>query len=590
MISPRTALRRSKGKGEASHAGAGSATRAGTAPGLSNQLLQRHAGGGAGAPPFRNRGRPLDRAARDRFAPHFSGLDEVRIHDDAEGSRAATALGARAFTAGRDIAFGPGFYAPGTAVGAHLLAHELAHVAQGGGTIRRAPLEGEEEVPLPPVTSLFTLDYWGDKMCGGHACFTDEMIEQFINESERANHQFIVASLPPPIGEIGNFQVSIGSFSEKDPDVPLAAPAAAGTARVPGSPAPGLGENRIVMGDGGYQTVSGALTLAEETGQPIVRLRPGALAGAQEISLIAHADTQLIDIGRASLTPEALADKLVESGFRGRIIRLIACSTGLACADLPIFGQRLTNALARHGVETAIIAPEGKPGFDEATGRTPRVLPPGADKMTKNVRDAGKGWRYFVAEVPTGPAPPDVEGVLPRFHPGTWSGAGMAGAQMALMLAASYFHAQAVARRAGEQRAETGFAPWGPTGDTLYDIGAWLLDPGDEAGRSIPLDERFDMPIWRRHVARTLYAHPVGEEFRMAWWTSEAPRPFESPRYRVFYGIYRKLPDGGWMTLGCEDCEGKDFPPDLEKIISPFVSDDELYDYLDLPRGDPMSA
>uniref|UniRef100_UPI0022EAD86A eCIS core domain-containing protein n=1 Tax=Falsiroseomonas oryzae TaxID=2766473 RepID=UPI0022EAD86A len=41
--------------------------------------------------------------------------------------------GARAFTLGRDIVFAPGRYAPETAAGRSLLAHELAHVVQQGG-------------------------------------------------------------------------------------------------------------------------------------------------------------------------------------------------------------------------------------------------------------------------------------------------------------------------------------------------------------------------------------------------------------------------------------------------------------------------
>jgi outer membrane protein OmpA-like peptidoglycan-associated protein len=59
----------------------------------------------------------------------------VRIHDDQVAADSARALSARAYTVGRDIVFGAGEYAPGTAAGRHLLAHELAHVVQQ----RRAP-------------------------------------------------------------------------------------------------------------------------------------------------------------------------------------------------------------------------------------------------------------------------------------------------------------------------------------------------------------------------------------------------------------------------------------------------------------------
>ncbi|MDO8144909.1 DUF4157 domain-containing protein [Isoptericola sp. 178] len=59
----------------------------------------------------------------------------VRIHTDARAGAAARARGVRAYTLGTDITFAPGTYAPGTATGDRLLAHELAHVVQQGGRV-----------------------------------------------------------------------------------------------------------------------------------------------------------------------------------------------------------------------------------------------------------------------------------------------------------------------------------------------------------------------------------------------------------------------------------------------------------------------
>jgi hypothetical protein len=56
----------------------------------------------------------------------------VLIHTDALAAQSATAVNAFASTAGRHIAFGTGQYVPSTTAGKHLLAHELAHVAQQG--------------------------------------------------------------------------------------------------------------------------------------------------------------------------------------------------------------------------------------------------------------------------------------------------------------------------------------------------------------------------------------------------------------------------------------------------------------------------
>jgi len=67
-------------------------------------------------------------------------LGAVRIHTDTQAGTLSRQLSARAFTTGSDVFFGSGEYQPGTASGRHLLAHELAHTVQQGGSqpIRRA--------------------------------------------------------------------------------------------------------------------------------------------------------------------------------------------------------------------------------------------------------------------------------------------------------------------------------------------------------------------------------------------------------------------------------------------------------------------
>jgi hypothetical protein len=89
-------------------------------------------------------GAPLSADSRAYFEPRFGrDLSDVRIHADAAAAHAAQAIDARAYTLGNHIAFAPGEHAPSGREGAHLLAHELAHVVQqeSGLTraIRRAP-------------------------------------------------------------------------------------------------------------------------------------------------------------------------------------------------------------------------------------------------------------------------------------------------------------------------------------------------------------------------------------------------------------------------------------------------------------------
>jgi uncharacterized protein DUF4157 len=62
-----------------------------------------------------------------RFGHDFS---RVRVHTGQSAIESVNAVGAVAFAVGRHVVFGNGRYAPGSAAGRALLAHELAHVVQ----------------------------------------------------------------------------------------------------------------------------------------------------------------------------------------------------------------------------------------------------------------------------------------------------------------------------------------------------------------------------------------------------------------------------------------------------------------------------
>src|SRR3546814_3433885 len=86
-------------------------------------------------------GEPLPRTVRASMEPAFGqDFGHVRIHRDAAAAGTADAIGARAYTLGNHIAFNRGTFAPGTAEGDHLIAHELAHVEEETGMVRRSVL------------------------------------------------------------------------------------------------------------------------------------------------------------------------------------------------------------------------------------------------------------------------------------------------------------------------------------------------------------------------------------------------------------------------------------------------------------------
>jgi outer membrane protein OmpA-like peptidoglycan-associated protein len=83
-------------------------------------------------------GRPLDMATRAFMEPRFDhDFGAVRVHNDAPADSSARSINALAFTYGRDLVFRAGHYAPDSSSGRELLAHELAHVVQQGGSSPR---------------------------------------------------------------------------------------------------------------------------------------------------------------------------------------------------------------------------------------------------------------------------------------------------------------------------------------------------------------------------------------------------------------------------------------------------------------------
>lgn len=89
-------------------------------------------------------GHPLDPATTSFFESRFGhNFGHVRVHTGSEAADSARSINALAYTAGSDIVFAHGRYAPHTDHGKHLLAHELAHTIQQSSrasmTIRRSP-------------------------------------------------------------------------------------------------------------------------------------------------------------------------------------------------------------------------------------------------------------------------------------------------------------------------------------------------------------------------------------------------------------------------------------------------------------------
>jgi hypothetical protein len=110
-----------------------------------NRFVQRLVSG------MRSQEAALAPATRTRMEGQLGeDLGGVRVHAGDEAAARADAADARAITEGEDIYFGAGEFAPESASGQALLAHELAHVVQqrpaaAGAAVPGASLEHEAE-------------------------------------------------------------------------------------------------------------------------------------------------------------------------------------------------------------------------------------------------------------------------------------------------------------------------------------------------------------------------------------------------------------------------------------------------------------
>ena len=137
-----------------------------TSPSPSTPRIQRFTGQfgeQAGAAPvsvdrvLASSGRPLEPTLRQSMEQRFSqDFSQVRVHTDAQAAVSAQEVSADAYTAGQNVVFAAGRFAPESQQGQRLLAHELTHVVQqcaadtadvaDQSTIRRQSVSDEKEL------------------------------------------------------------------------------------------------------------------------------------------------------------------------------------------------------------------------------------------------------------------------------------------------------------------------------------------------------------------------------------------------------------------------------------------------------------
>lgn len=113
-------------------------------------------------------GQPMDAETRAFMEPRFRrDFGQIRIHTDTSAAQSAKELNARAYTAGNNIVFAQGEFAPRSAGGRILLAHELVHTLQQGGQpqlIQRSPDKDDAPAPQIPHDATVTQKAEGNKI------------------------------------------------------------------------------------------------------------------------------------------------------------------------------------------------------------------------------------------------------------------------------------------------------------------------------------------------------------------------------------------------------------------------------------------
>ena len=128
----------------------------------------------------RGKGSPLPNSTKSfmesRFGTEFSN---VNIHTGGEAIQLSRDLNAKAFTVGNDIYFNRGAYNPGLVDGKKLLAHELTHTIQQGGTQSKVFNRTHNEV-------IQRASFWeGVSRFFGGGTFSNEELKEYLDKITR---------------------------------------------------------------------------------------------------------------------------------------------------------------------------------------------------------------------------------------------------------------------------------------------------------------------------------------------------------------------------------------------------------------------
>ncbi|HEX7839183.1 MAG TPA: DUF4157 domain-containing protein, partial [Kofleriaceae bacterium] len=142
-------------------------------------------------------------------------LSAVRIHSGQQAGELAEWAGATAFTAGRDVVFGPGAYQPATPAGRRLVAHEIVHVLQQSASrpvLQRQPrpradapvspddVKAYDDARLALMIEMYQARLSSPALGSAEASTVAASLQVMRSEQLRRNHLQVVGAVPRPPG------------------------------------------------------------------------------------------------------------------------------------------------------------------------------------------------------------------------------------------------------------------------------------------------------------------------------------------------------------------------------------------------------
>jgi hypothetical protein len=578
-------------------------------------------------------GQPLDDATRSFMEPRLNqDLSNVRVHNDADAAASSQAVSANAYTTGNHIVFNQGQYDPHSGSGKKLLAHELAHVVQqshgGAQQIQRAPVSMYLD-PFPDLSNqqlkklAKTNPEAAEALRMRYKNMPDAELNRLASRGDAMAKSVRDSRIQPNKMVKGMPKKGQGKFSEPGmydelTDIIENARAESGIKRSgPSAVTPDVEVEGGTMG-AAKTNVEGLENENYVGKSPRAggKVNPQSeFAPATDFELLpqthGHAEQSLAD--QLSVALRSVPAENLEGARVWMLIEQMPCSTcasGIADhataigvlrklseafpqVTFEIKNQEGSSIITLKGGKEVVKTPTPKTKAPTPSAKTsaknskaappepaPKVSEPAPPKA--NVTETPP--KTTTPEVPPETAPP--EAVPPKGSSGEWGGAAKTGGMMAVFIAMGYIHSRAVAKRVEQEKEEKGYSGYGPTGNRLYDLGAWFLDPGNDTQRSIGLGQRFDMTKWRAYIRKIAAGKKPGEFMTVHWDTQDGYDIMGDPVIKSFDVKYRKMPDGWWQTYSGDT----DDPPDINKVIDEKYSDEEVRKYLQLPSAADLSG